>query len=198
MIAFVPLIGVSIAASVLVGQHLTKTGPVNAARAARTSLAIALVYSCLWACVYLGAPQWLMSLYQYTQSDMPENVAGAGAMLADLSRSEADSRQAMDAAIILLRFVAAYVIFDSVQVVLAGVLRGAGDTWYVLVATSSASAIALFAGILFEQEENGLLYWWYVIMGWVWLMALFMTIRFLQGVWKSKRLVEHEESLLAD
>jgi MATE family multidrug resistance protein len=88
------------------------------------------------------------------------------------------------------------VIFDSVQVVLAGVLRGAGDTWYVLVATSSASAIALLVGILCEQPDSGLFYWWYVIMGWVWLMALFMTIRFLQGVWKSKRLVEQSDPVI--
>lgn len=192
MIAFVPLIGVSIAASVLVGQHLTKSGPINAARAARTSLAIALIYSCLWACVYLGAPGWLMSLYQYTQESPEQGIAiGQVGLLAS------DSHLAMDAAIILLRFVAAYVIFDSVQVVLAGVLRGAGDTWYVLVATSSASAIALLAGILCEQPDSGLYYWWYVIMGWVWLMALFMTIRFLQGVWKSKRLVEQDDPAVA-
>lgn len=189
MIAFVPLMGVSIAASVLVGQHLTRSGPSIAMRAALTSLAIGMLYSCAWAVVYLGAPNWLMSLYRFAKPDGIDGVA-------DGSLSGDATDQAIDTAIILLRFVAAYVIFDSAQLILGGVLRGAGDTWYVLAATSTGSLLALGIGLWLEPAENGLMYWWFVIMGWVWLLSVLMTARFLKGSWKNKRLVEQDESIL--
>lgn len=187
MIAFVPLIGVSIAASVLVGQYLTQLGPRYATRAALTALAIGLIYSLGWASLYIGAPRWLMSLYRLgAPLGEPDGVAVDPASADELS-------QAIDTAVILLRFVAAYLIFDSTQLVLAGVLRGAGDTWFVLLATTSASAVSLGVALTLESlggGAGGLMFWWYVITGWVWLLAVVMTGRFLQGRWKDKRLVE--------
>ena len=185
MIAFVPLMGVSIGASVLVGQHLTRSGANIAARVAYTSLLIAGIYSASWGAIYFGAPDFLMDLYRHAK---PEG--------ADLAMGATDTEVAIQAATVLLGFVAAYVLFDSIQLVLAGVLRGAGDTWFVLAATFSSSATALIAGLAFEPEDVTLNYWWYVITGWVWLLAVTMSIRFLQGHWKDKRLVEKEESLL--
>lgn len=180
MIAFVPLIGVSIAASVLVGQHLPRSGPRFAVRAALTSLAIALLYSCTWAALYTGAPRWLLSLYRQGIA-----VAEGGAV----SPAGDDTEQAIEMAATLLRFVAAYVVFDSVQLVLAGVLRGAGDTWFVLLATLVASTASLGIGLALEPENGGLMFWWWVITGWVWALAVVMTARFLQGRWKTIRLV---------
>lgn len=186
MIAFVPLMGVSIGASVLVGQHLTRSGAKIATRAAYTSLLIAICYSAFWGIIYLGTPDFLMDLYRYAKpAEIVERSAGVD-----------ETETAIQAATVLLGFVAAYVLFDSIQLVLAGVLRGAGDTWFVLAATASSSAIALTVGLLLEPEDVGLHYWWYVITGWVWLLAVTMSARFLQGRWKDKRLVEREASSL--
>lgn len=186
MIAFVPLMGVSIGASVLVGQHLTRSGSGIASRAAYTSLLIAAIYSASWGAVYLGAPEFLMELYRHAKPGEAE------VSVESLQETEA----AIQAATILLGFVAAYVLFDSVQLVLAGVLRGAGDTWFVLIATFSSSATALLVGLWLEPDNVTLNYWWYVITGWVWLLAVTMSIRFFQGRWKDKRLVEKEEAKL--
>src|SRR5690606_27643919 len=53
MLAFIPLVGVSIAASVLVGHHLTSRGVAGAIVATRSALAIALSYSLLWGSLYV-------------------------------------------------------------------------------------------------------------------------------------------------
>jgi MATE family multidrug resistance protein len=190
MIAFVPLMGVSIGASVLVGQHLTRSGPRIAVRAAYTSLLIGTCYSMTWGVFYFGAPDFLMDLYRVAKPPIDQGLAMAGGVSPD------QTEVAIASATILLRFVAAYVIFDSTQLVMAGVLRGAGDTWYVLAATCLASVVALVAGMYFEPANGGLHYWWYVITGWVWLLSLAMGARFLQGRWKDKRLIEREESFL--
>ncbi|XZE52028.1 MATE family efflux transporter [Planctomycetaceae bacterium SH139] len=184
MIAFVPLIGVSIAASVVVGQHLTRSGARIAVRAAHTTLLIAMVYSASWAILYVSAPHFVMSFYEHTA------VAGGEPTSQAAAASAQQLTLATDTAVGLLGFVAAYILFDGIQLVLAGVLRGAGDTWYVLVATGTASSVALAVGLLFEPASGGLLYWWYVITAWIWMLALLMIIRYLQGHWKHKRLVQ--------
>ena len=180
MIAFVPLIGVSIGASVVVGQHLTRSGPIVATRAAHSSLVIALVYAGSWGLLYLLAPQAVMSFYELTADD---DVPGTTAAAIEIAGK-------------LLSFVAAYILFDSAQLVLAGVLRGAGDTWFVLAATGTASLTALVIGILAEPVDAPLDYWWYVITGWIWFLAVLMGLRYLQGHWKDKRLVQEQEVIV--
>ncbi len=57
-----------------------------------------------------------------------------------LQDNGADSLEAIAIAQGLLKFVAIYVVFDAMQLILAGSLRGAGDTWFVLGAGIVASA----------------------------------------------------------
>ena len=131
---------------------------------------------------YLAIPDVMMSLYRF--SDNSES-----------------SLAALEIARHLLGFVAIYVLLDSVQLILAGALRGAGDTWFVLLSGLLASAIALMVGFVWEpdtatetlaSEENHqdkLYWWWWMLTLWIWLLATFMTTRFLQGRWKRMRMV---------
>ncbi len=176
MVAFIPLIGVSIAASVLVGHHLTSTGVAGAIIATRSALAIGIGYSFLWAWLYIFAPDFLLSLYRIGQSDP-------------------DTLQAIALARTLLRFVAVYVFFDSVQLILTGALRGAGDTWFVLAAAIAASGVAIITGLAGMQLATELLgisvlhWWWSMITLWVWLLAVVMIARYRAGRWQSMRMV---------
>lgn len=176
MIAFIPLIGVSIATSVLVGHHLTSGGPAAAITAVRSSLAIGLGYSLIWACLYAFGAEWLLSFYRFgqTEGNLEESIA--------LARG-------------LLMFVAVYVFLDSIQLILAGALRGAGDTWFVLVSSLVASGTSLaigWWGIEPAVEAWGISHlhgWWAVITLWVWLLAVTMFARYRFGPWKSMRMV---------
>jgi MATE family multidrug resistance protein len=170
MIAFVPLVGIAIAASVLVGRHLLQNGPEFAVRTSLASLLIALLYSGLWAAAYLSAGDWMLSLYLVSGPD------------------EA-SLAAVNLASGLLGFVALYVLLDAVQLILGAALKGAGDTWFVLAAGAFASAISIALGMLFDPGRESLNWWWWVITGWIWGLAILMTLRFLGGQWKSMRMV---------
>lgn len=182
MVAFIPLVGVSIAASVLVGRHLLESGPKRAAKSVYAGLLIGGVYSTFWLVAYLAIPDAMMSLYH-------------------LSDNSDESIAAINIAKTLLSFVAVYVLLDSMQLILAGALRGAGDTWFVLVSGLLASTLALFIGFTFEPqvswEGQGLLeaqqqslsWWWWMLTLWIWLLATFMTARFVQGRWKRMRMV---------
>ena len=181
MIAFIPLVGVSIAASVLVGRHLLESGPARAAQSAIASLAIGMVYASVWVVAYVAVPDWMMSLYQFSGTD-------------------AESSLAIELGQGLLGFVAIYIVLDTSQLILAGILRGAGDTWYVLGSGVLASAIALAIGVVGEPDTGvrpstlssnhvGLHWWWWIITLWIGLLALFMAARYVQGSWKSMRMV---------
>jgi MATE family multidrug resistance protein len=182
MVAFIPLVGVSIAASVLVGRHLLENGPQRAARSVYAGLFIGCAYSMIWLVAYLAIPDVMMSLYQ-------------------LSDNSEESIAAINIAKTLLGFVAVYVLLDSVQLILAGALRGAGDTWFVLVSGLLASSLALWVGFALEPQlspeaqmtlegqQEILSWWWWMLTLWVWLLATFMTARFLQGRWKKMRMV---------
>ena len=182
MVAFIPLVGVSIAASVLVGRHLLENGPQRAAKSLYAGLLIGCAYSSIWMIAYLAIPDVMMSLYRF--SDNSES-----------------SLAALEIARHLLGFVAIYVLLDSVQLILAGALRGAGDTWFVLLSGLLASAIALMVGFVWEPEtametlaseenhQDKLYWWWWMLTLWIWLLATFMTTRFLQGRWKRMRMV---------
>ncbi len=71
MVAFIPLVGVSIAASVLVGRHLLQSGPARAAQSVYAALGVGAIYSGTWLIAYLVFPEWMMSLYQ-----LQENATG--------------------------------------------------------------------------------------------------------------------------
>jgi MATE family multidrug resistance protein len=175
MLAFIPLLGVSNATSVLVGQHLTRSGPRLAIRATLGALALGLVYSGLWMVAYLFFPDQILSLY----GSSPWHGGMTDASL-------------LETAAVLLRFVAVYCLFDATQVVLAGALRGAGDTWFVLVAFALNSMAVAIIGLLGSGlMEDGLSWWWIVLTGWVVSLALTMTARFLSGAWQTKRLLEN-------
>ncbi|PAY16453.1 MATE family efflux transporter [Rhodopirellula sp. SM50] len=170
MIAFIPLVGIAIAASVLVGRHLLQNGPAFAVRTSLASLLVALVYSAFWAIAYLVVGDWMLSLYA-------------------LGTPDDNSRQAIVLAGGLLGFVASYVLVDAVQLIFSAALKGAGDTWFVLAAGAATSAFSIAAGVAFDPGRSSLTWWWWVITIWIWALAITMTIRFLGGRWKSMRMV---------
>lgn len=176
MIAFVPLIGVSIAASILTGKHLMESGPTRAARSAIAALALSLTYASIWIATFLLIPETLMSFYALQSGDQ-------------------DTQQAISIAKGLLFFVSIYLFLDTTQITLAGALRGAGDTWFVLFTGTFAITVAFSIGLWFEPDvtseadHRALNWWWWMIALWIGLLATAMSARFIQGRWRKMSMV---------
>ena len=109
--------------------------------------------------------------------------------LYELGENGEESAEAIAIARGLLKFVAIYVVLDAAQLILAGALRGAGDTWFVLLSGAIASAVALAVGFSWEPADDTLHWWWWMVAFWIWLLALLMAARFVQGRWKKMRMV---------
>jgi multidrug resistance protein, MATE family len=176
-LAFVPTLGLGMALSVLVGQQLGRNNPRLAARATWTSLCMALCYMGTMALVYVLLPNLLLKGHEL-----------------GMSRGEfAEFAKLRDTTVILLRFVAAYCLFDALCVVFAGALKGAGDTRFIMIVSivlTPMPVAAAWAGIHFLGY--GLLWCWIVITLWVSVSGVIYCTRFLQGRWRHIRVIEPE------
>lgn len=172
IVAFVPMIGAGIAVSTLVGQYLGANNVKLATRAVWSGMWLGVAYNAVFAVLYVLAPGIFLAAHR---AGGPESHAVVGV------------------AVVLLRFVAAYCLFDAMQLMLCSAIKGAGDTYFVMwttVSTSVSAIVMLELGI--SRFGGGLLWCWTVLMLWVFLLAFAYGARFLHGGWKEKRVIEHE------
>lgn len=179
-LAFMPIYGFSIAASILVGQRLAENRPDLATRATWTTCVVALTYMGLMSLLYVLFPSFFLSGF------LAETEGAHAAELAQIATR-------------LLWFVAAYSMFDASLMVFSSAIKGAGDTRFVLY-VSLVMSITLAAASWLGVEKLGLGVYgcWTIITAWVWVLGIIYLGRFLQGRWKSMRVIEPRvEELLA-
>ncbi len=169
--AFVPMFGVSIAVGTIVGQQLMQGRPDLASRATWTAMSLSLVYTGAFALFYILAPDVLLLGHRY-------------------GTDPREYQQIRDVAVVLLRFVAAFGLFDCMQMVFAGAIKGAGDTWFVLGGMVVLSTLAVSIGWLGASLGGELIWWWCVVTGWVWGLGVTYFLRFRHGRWRDMRVIE--------
>lgn len=171
MVAFVPMYGVGIAVSTLVGRELTGGRTELAARATWTAVTLGGVYSGAFGLAYLLVPRLFLIGHAW----------GAD----PLSFHEVESLT-----VILLRFVAAYCVLDAVQIIFVGAIKGAGDTWFVLWGTLLTALASVTVGWIGVSLGAGLLWWWWIVTGYVSTLAILFVWRFLGGKWRQMSVIE--------
>ena len=173
LLAFIPLVGLGTAIGVLVGKYLVQEQVEKAKRMVFSGLLIGIAYSLIFVILYGFFPEWVMTIYSF-DSD-PERIEKMRPVLKPL-----------------LYFIACYCVFDAFQMVFVGALKGAGDTRFVLGGHLFAGSATLIGGIAFSTLDGmgGLYYWWSVITVWIILLAVIFTLRYLQGGWQTKRVIE--------
>ena len=153
-LTFMVPLGVSSAAAILVGRAIGAGDGVGARRAASAGLLIGAGFMSLMAALFIGAPRILATAY----TSVEEVVVLAA---------------------VLIPVAGYFQIFDGLQVVSAGVLRGAGDTraplfvnivgfWFIGLPTSLVLAFKLGYG------PTGL--WWGLVVG-LGVVAAFLLTR---------------------
>jgi MATE family multidrug resistance protein len=176
--AFVPMIGMNIAVTTLVGQKLGENRPDLAERATWTAIILGMAYTGLFAVLYLSIPDAFLVLHTTFAAENFHDVRTT--------------------TIYLLRFVALYCFFDATQIVLIGALRGAGDTKFIMLATSLISIISIAVGWTCEEyfhwRASGIALWgwWWILTAWVLALGVVYMLRFIGGKWKSMRVIEPE------
>ncbi len=113
-LAFMPMMGFSLGTSTLVGQALGRNRVAEAIAATKATIHIVLGYIFILLILFLFLPQPLLELFQ------PRHLASE------------NFAPIISIGIVLLRFVAAYIFFDALYMVCIGVLKGAGDTRFIM------------------------------------------------------------------
>ncbi len=149
--------------------------PALADRAVKSGLVIAQLYMLTCSSAYLFLPRLLLAPY----------AAGADpATFAEVSRIVT----------VLLRFVAFYSIFDMVNVVCAGGLKGAGDTRFPMTATVVISWVAMLLPTWWfcVRGGHGVLVAWVFVAVYVVILGVVMFVRYRKGAWKGLRVIESD------
>jgi MATE family multidrug resistance protein len=173
-LAFMPVWGLGIATTVLVGQRLGESRPDLARRAVGTTYLLGLCYMGTISALFVLAPDVLLQFFK-----------------PDTAEAAANSVAIHDLAVQLMMFVAAYNLFDATLIIFSSVLRGAGDTKFIMRLSMASAALLIAATWLAVDVFKGNVYvCWSIITGWVWLLAATYIVRYRQGRWQSMRVIE--------
>lgn len=173
-LAFTPLMGFSMGTSTLVGQALGRNRPQEAVAVTRATIHLVLIYMLFMVLLFVFAPHFLLDLFR------PGDLA-------------ADSLESMRRlGVNLLRIVCCYLFFDALYMVCIGVLRGAGDTRFIMWSISLLSIffmiLPIYIGI--EYLGKGIYFAWLCITLFVFMMFVVSFGRYAQGKWKHMRVIE--------
>ncbi len=210
-LAFIPVVGVGIAVSTLVGQRIGEGRPDIAEKSVLKGFVLAGGIMALFGAIYMLTPQILLAPYEYganshiapvTAMDgktMTDGKTKTAAALID-PPPKADFAQIRSVVIVLLRFVAIYSFFDAMAIIFGSAIRAAGDTVFSMLVTFACAwgllvlPTYLTWTYLGKGRESELLFW-----SWVWCSTYVTALgfiyyaRFRGSRWKTMSVIEPEE-----
>ncbi len=175
-VAFLPMVGLSIAISTLVGQALGRGRPKDAEEATRSTLHVATVWMGFMALTFVLAPHWLMDIFR------PHDAAVDASWFAEVRES----------GVVLLRYVAGYSLLSSTMLVYFGAVRGAGDTRFPMWAMLACAVLLLVVPLQVMEGKpwTSLDLMWAVFTVYVLALCVLAYWRFRFGPWRSMLVIE--------
>ena len=175
-LAFLPMMGLGIAVSTLVGQYLGRDMPDLAERSTWSAAHLSLTYMLVMAAGYVFMPGLFLRPF--------------------MSGADPDAfEQVWDMSVVLLRFVAIYCVFDAFYIVFSAAVKGAGDTRFVMLASVALGWFVMVVPTYLSVVTFG----WSLYIAWIFVSlylvagGLIFLLRFRGGRWKSMRVIESAE-----
>lgn len=171
MLAFIPMVGLGVAVTSLVGRHMGAGDPAGAQRATFLALRVGYVYASIMMTIFILGADPLVRVF-------------AGGL-------EAGDEHLLVLARSMLRLAALYTLADITQLVFAGALRGAGDTrWLMIASVVLHWLMAISAFYLARVLTVPPLRLWILFISMVMALGLTIFARFATGKWKLIRVIE--------
>ncbi len=166
MVAYVPLIGLEVAATSLVGRYVGARDSAAVRRSIRSTLVVGFGYSLVVAFFLIGIPNVLTDIFA------PDVSSG----LFESARPVAEN---------MLRIASLYVLFEVGICVFAGALRGAGDVFWVMVTLIILNWLSVFALWIgaFVFKISTIASWWIVVVCYV-IFPGILYLRYRSGSWR--------------
>ena len=171
MLAFIPLMGFSLAVTALTGQQMGSGNVKGVKKATMLTLKVTYVYASIMVLTFLLGAGFLVKVFSmgFTANDLG---------VLPLAR-------------LMLRLAAIYILADGTQLVFAGTLRGAGDTrWVMYISVVLHILMASGAYIMikvFHAQPVGV---WIYFIGFVLSLGVAMFLRYKTGKWQEIKMIE--------
>lgn len=171
-LAFMPMLGLGIAVSMLVGRNIGAGKPNEAAYATNSAVQVGTTYMIICALLYVLIPKIFIAPFEATN-------------------------ETINTAVILLRFVAFYALFDTCSILYAHAIKGAGDTHFVMLITTllSITVLVIPTYLAVEVFMTSLYVPWGFCALFIFSLGVTFLLRFKQGKWKSMSVIEEKEGL---
>lgn len=174
LVSFIPLLGIEIAVTSLVGRYMGAGDPETAHRAAMSGIKTGIYYSAVILLLFVFIPEQLAMVFQ------PDGNNG-------------DFNEALPMARNMIRIASLYVLAEAMTVALIGALRGAGDTRWTMVATVTLHwTFVPFLAILFYVLDVSAVVGWLALVVAFLIFCAFLLRRYMGGKWKEIRVVTAE------
>ncbi|MBN1585931.1 MAG: MATE family efflux transporter [Candidatus Omnitrophica bacterium] len=179
MVSFVPLIGVEIGVTSLVGRYMGARDPETAHRATMSGLKVGWMYSLVILLFFVCFPGLLVDLF---------HTSDAGGVFA----------RARPTAVFMVRTASLYVMVEAVLVVFIGALRGAGDTFWTMCYSVTlhwilAPVVFVMLKVVGASPEAA---WVALVLSFL-LLTIPLILRYLGGSWKTIRMLPGETEAVA-
>ena len=173
-LAFLPMLGVGIAVSTLVGRHLGEDRPDLAEQSTWSAFHLATLYMGVMATGYVLLPHLFL---------MPFASGADAESFAPVWR----------VCVVLLRFVAVYSLLDGMYIVFSAGVKGAGDTRFVMMVSLLLSWTIMVIPVYLAVTYGRSLYLaWTFTSAYIVIIGIVFLFRFRGGKWKSMRVIETE------
>ncbi len=180
-LVFMPLLGISMSVSILVGQFLGNDDPEYAEQISVRGIQLAYLWISPFIVIFFFFPDFLISLF-------------------NVSRNGQEFESVYRMLVIILRFTAVYSLFDVINLVLAGCLKGAGDTSYTMkiIALTSLTIMVIPTYICLNIYNLSIYFGWSFITVYIVILGIAFFLRFRSGRWKDKRVIYRKNRFIPD
>jgi len=170
LVAFIPMMGLGFAATTLTGRYVGARNIPGAEKATWLTMAVTWSFASILVLLFVFGARPLVNVFA-------SGLENGGIDVAPM-------------AIIMLRMAAIYTLADATQLILAGALRGAGDTRFVMII--SIILHWLFAGVAWysiKVLKIPPVSMWTIFIIFVMTLGVAMFLRYRFGKWREMSLV---------
>ena len=166
MLAFMPMLGVGQATSILVGQYMGRKKPDIGIRVTYRALRMAVIYGVMIGFIFITFPEFFLSLFAGEDAEAHASITAA--------------------AIPIFRVLPAFLLCDCGAIIFGSALGGVGDTRFKMWFVVSLSALFFAPGefLILGYWRMPAIYGWIFCAFYIFLFGLVLFLRFRQGKWR--------------
>ncbi len=166
LVSFIPLLGIEIAVTSLAGRYMGAEQPDLAHRSAISAVKTGIFYSVIILALFVFIPETLVRVF---------HPATPSSIFDD----------AVPIAVAMIQIASLYVLVEAVLVALVGALRGAGDTYFTMIASvASHWTIIPILYIALDVLKLSVPFSWFLLVLFFLLFCTVLIYRFQSGKWK--------------